>query len=518
MRFVLLLTISLLSFTVSAQLNITWVSSLPYSQLSSLWGYTAPDNTEYALVGAYNGLSIVSLADPAAPEELFFVEGAESAWREVKTFGHYAYVTNETGGGLLIVDLQDLPGAIDTVSYAGTADHPFTTAHTLFVDENGILYLFGYNVVFGLTGAYMLDLNTDPMNPDFVAVYEDHYIHDAFVRNDTMWAAEIYDGRFEVLDISDKTSFLSLGYAETYGVATHNCEPDANGNILFTTDEIFNGYITSFDISDLTDIQELDRYKHGDTALAIPHNVRVLGDFLVASHYSEGVVILDASRPGLLVETGHYDTNPAGPDAFFEGAWEVYPYLPSGLLIVSDIQEGLQVLQPEYVYAAFLEGVVTDEVTGASIPLATIELTGTTATAQADLLGQFELGYHSAGIYDVSVSAPGCSTRVFADVELENGVTAILDAALDCGTVALPAVPDCSGWLAGTDHSTGSVWIQNYCTESNTTCTMTDLNGRMIWSGSVSGTDRYQIPVTTPPGIYFLADQLGQTRSVTVMH
>ena len=86
------------------------------------------------------------------------------------------------------------------------------------------------------------------------------------------------------------------------------------------------------------------------------------------------------------------------------------------------------------------------------------------------------------------------------------------------GTVALPAVPDCSGWLAGTDHSTGSVWIQNYCTESNTTCTMTDLNGRMIWSGSVSGTDRYQIPVTTPPGIYFLADQLGQTRSVTVMH
>ena len=108
------------------------------------------------------------------------------------------------------------------------------------------------------------------MNPDFVAVYEDHYIHDAFVRNDTMWAAEIYDGRFEVLDISDKTSFLSLGYAETYGVATHNCEPDASGNILFTTDEIFNGYITSFDISDLTDIQELDRYKHGDTALAIP--------------------------------------------------------------------------------------------------------------------------------------------------------------------------------------------------------------------------------------------------------
>ena len=54
-----------------------------------------------------------------------------------------------------------------------------------------------------------------------MAVYEDHYIHDAFVRNDTMWAAEIYDGRFEVLDISDKTSFLSLGYAETYGVATH---------------------------------------------------------------------------------------------------------------------------------------------------------------------------------------------------------------------------------------------------------------------------------------------------------
>lgn len=42
---------------LSAQQNLDLVGFLPYSEaLSDVWGYVAPDSTEYALVGAFNGV------------------------------------------------------------------------------------------------------------------------------------------------------------------------------------------------------------------------------------------------------------------------------------------------------------------------------------------------------------------------------------------------------------------------------------------------------------------------------
>lgn len=517
MRAFVFITIMVLAASANAQTNITLLGQLSYEQLSSLWGYTAADGTEYALVGASNGLSVVSLADPTDPQELFFVPGPESAWREIKTYDHYDYVSNETGGGILIVDLEGLPDAIDTVWYKGDTLHPILTAHTLFIDENGILYLFGPNVVTGLLGTYMLDLSDNPVSPEYVGSYNDIYFHDGFVRNDTLWAAEIYEGRFEVFDISDKSSFVSLGYAYTYALSTHNCEPDETGNLLFTSDEIFNGYITAWDISDLTDCKELYRYKHGDTAQAVPHNVRVLGDFLVVSHYSEGVLILDAGRPDLLVETGHFDTSPAEPDLFFEGAWEVYPYFESGLMIVSDIQEGLFVLQPDYVQAAYLEGEVRDEaVPGMTISAATILLESTDIEVQTDLMGGYVLGYGTPGLYDVTVSAEGCETKTYKGIELVNGSTTNLDAFLDCGTSSVLPNDDCAQLTCS--YAEGMLQLTAYgsCVDiNNVRLTIFDMQGREVFVKEVSWQGNLLIPIQLPPGSYFLSlDEKSRNRFV----
>ncbi len=63
-------------------LNLSFVGQVEYSQdLSDIWGYVAPDDTEYALVGVQNGLSIVNLSDPANPVESAFVPGISSTWR-----------------------------------------------------------------------------------------------------------------------------------------------------------------------------------------------------------------------------------------------------------------------------------------------------------------------------------------------------------------------------------------------------------------------------------------------------
>lgn len=43
-------------------------------------------------------------------------------------------------------------------------------------------------------------------------------------------------------------------------------------------------------------------------------------------------------------EIAFFDTSPSRDDRSFQGAWSVYPYLPSGTLILSDIGNGLFVL------------------------------------------------------------------------------------------------------------------------------------------------------------------------------
>ncbi|MDD4087737.1 MAG: hypothetical protein PHP48_10890, partial [Bacteroidales bacterium] len=107
---ILFLSILILSITTFGQLNMSLVGQKSYNQdLSDVWGYVDETGIEYALVGVYNGFSVVSLEDPANPEEVFFGPGPNSIWRDIKTWGDYAYVSNESGGGVYIVDLSPLP-------------------------------------------------------------------------------------------------------------------------------------------------------------------------------------------------------------------------------------------------------------------------------------------------------------------------------------------------------------------------------------------------------------------------
>ena len=69
--------------------------------------------------------------------------------------------------------------------------------------DKGYAYIFGSNI--GNGGCLILDL-ADPWNPIHVGTFDDYYIHDGYVRNDTLWASNILDGHFSVIDVSDKTN------------------------------------------------------------------------------------------------------------------------------------------------------------------------------------------------------------------------------------------------------------------------------------------------------------------------
>ena len=78
------------------------------------------------------------------------------------------------------------------------------------------------------------------------------------------------------------------------------------------------------------------------------HNGYVKGDRYYVSHYRRGLVVFDITDPRDLVEVGNLDTflTPLRTTApALEGAWGVYPFLPSGNILISDIENGLFVLR-----------------------------------------------------------------------------------------------------------------------------------------------------------------------------
>ncbi len=423
----------------SAQLNIQFVGQLNYqnarnSNLSNLWGYTDELGNEYALVGvcgedAQNpgGIAVVDLSDPADPQEIFFFPGPASIWREIKVWNDHAYITTEAeSGGITIVDLSPLPASTDLEAIVWDAAD-WNTAHSLFIDENGRLYIHGADR--GNGGVIMYDLTQDPMDPVEVGEFDTWYCHDSFARGDTLYATHIYDGFFSIVDVSDPASPVLLGTRSTPSDFTHNVWLDASGQHLFTTDERTDSYVASYNINDPSDIEYLDQLQSDPGSGAIPHNTYWLDHYLVTSYYTYGVTIYDALRPDNLVEVGHYDTSPFSGDGF-RGAWGVFPFFDSGRLIISDMEQGLFVLDPTYVRACWLEGQITNAQTTAPVSGATVVLESTGNSDLTAISGSYATGYHTSGTYAVTVSAPGYFPQTITGVVLVNGQVTDLDVAL----------------------------------------------------------------------------------------
>ena len=413
-------------------LNINLLSSLDYNNdLSDVWGY-ANESGEYALVGVYNGISVVDVTNPSDPVELGFFNGPESIWRDLKTWGDYLYCINDEdgdgGAGLQILNLEELINGADNPTYIENMSLGFETAHNIFIDENGVLYVFGAD--YGIGGALMYDLVANPENPPLLGIFNDYYLHDGMVRGDTLWGGAIYGGVFVVIDVSDKQNPQIIGSNPTPSNFSHNCWISDDGEYLFTTDEVSGAYVAAYDVSNLNDIEEVDRIQAWSPQTnVIPHNTHVNGDFIVTSYYADGVSVVDVSNPSNMIEVGYYDTSQDYSGNGFNGAWGAYPWLPSGNILVTDIETGLYVLEPKYSNASFVEGLVTDSNTGLPISNAQIQILGTDVIVNTNLEGYFETGLAVDGTYELLISASGYADYI-QTVVLSSGQIMNLDTQL----------------------------------------------------------------------------------------
>ncbi len=407
-----------------------------YHQFNDVWGWTSTDCTEYAIFGTGYGTAIYRLSDPTNPELITVVPGAYSRWRDFKSFGDYIYVVADEGSdGLLIIDMSAAPDAVTFKHW--TPDLPILgtnptlrKCHNLSIDSC-YAYLAGCNNGSPRNlGVFIIDLCTDPLNPQYITHTDSIYAHDAYAQGDRLYLSNLGSG-FSIVDISNKSAPITLALQETSSDFTHNAWSDTSGHLLFTTDERFRAYVDAYDISNPDEIQLLDRWRPAASEVqgAIPHNVHYLDGYLVVSYYTDGLKIVDANRPTNLVEVASYDTY-FFRDGSFGGHWGAYPYLPSGLVLSSDRSSGLYVFEPNYQRAAYLEGLITDSLTGE--PLPDVKVTFLSEFPGSDVSGtngSYATGLAMAGKVDVEFFIRGYHRKTIS-VDLVQGEVTDLDVQL----------------------------------------------------------------------------------------
>jgi len=327
---------------------------------NDVWGYVH-DDKEYIVYGARDKIAIVDVTDCSNPiEEAVIDDGNSTIWRDFKDYGDYVYgVCDQGSEGLEIVNKDDY-------SFSQITDFP--RAHNIFIDvPNGRLYVAGSRGG-GLAqsqGLLVYDVAADEANPPLIGEidfndfdnqsgFTNWYVHDVYVRDNIAYCSHGNIGTYGIWDMSDLDNVALLGSSLCDGLGDYNHSSWVTEDLKYAyiAEEVPQKSITILDISDVTDIQYLGQFSDplltGASTPPRAHNPFIRADLLYISYYHDGVKVYDISEPENPIIEAYYDTAD-GHTSYggYIGAWGIYPYLPSGCIGVSDIEDGLLLLEHE---------------------------------------------------------------------------------------------------------------------------------------------------------------------------
>jgi choice-of-anchor B domain-containing protein len=125
--------------------------------------------------------------------------------------------------------------------------------------------------------------------------------------------------------------------ARAPSVSFHNAWTSDDGRYLLTTEETTGRHLRIWDLADEQNPKEVGKYiGPGET----PHNVHVKGRYAHIAHYGGGYRVIDINDPANPVEVAHFNNKTGNPRGF-NGVWGIYPYFPSGKVIMSSMEDGL---------------------------------------------------------------------------------------------------------------------------------------------------------------------------------
>ncbi|MDO5978525.1 choice-of-anchor B family protein [Flavivirga spongiicola] len=334
------------------------------------WGWTDfTTDKEYALMATDANVSFVDITDTNNPIYLGNIPTAtiSSPWRDVKVYKNHAFIVADNAGnhGMQVFDLTRLRNVANPPE-TFTPDAHFTgfgSAHNVVInDVSGYAYIVGTNRSGTFAGGPLFINIQNPTSPISEGGFgAGGYSHDAQVITyngpDTDYTGrEILIGSNEnevvIADVTDKSnpikisdiSYSNVGYTHQ-GWFTEDLNYFILGDELDERDIGTNTRTIVFDFSDLDNPAYHMDYLGASTA--IDHNGYVKGDTFYQASYRAGIRMIDISQiaSSTMTEIGYFDTHPENDDTGFNGAWNVYPYLPSGNIIVSDIERGLFVIK-----------------------------------------------------------------------------------------------------------------------------------------------------------------------------
>ncbi|GAB4201994.1 MAG: hypothetical protein Tsb002_38700 [Wenzhouxiangellaceae bacterium] len=357
--------------------NVDLLAHIPLSDIgngsgSDSWGWVDPmDGTEYAIVGRSSGVAFLDLSDPTNVVYLGNLprpaSASSSTWSDIKVYQDNAFMVADFASqhGMLVFNLTQLRNVANPPATftPHTVYSEFSSAHNIAINtDTGFAYIVGSNTCSG--GLHMVDIST-PSAPTFAGCFSsDGYTHDV--------QCVVYQGpdvehqgkeicfasnedTLTIVDVSDKQNPVQISRAQ-YGDTeyTHQGWLTEDHAYFLLDDELDERNVSSISTTrtvtlNLTDLDNptMAGEFFADGA-AIDHNQYVVGNFTYQANYRRGLRILQIDDPatGALREVGYFDTFPEGDGNSFSGAWNVYPFFPSGNVLISDMNRGFLLVRP----------------------------------------------------------------------------------------------------------------------------------------------------------------------------
>jgi choice-of-anchor B domain-containing protein len=347
---------------------------------NDIWGwFDAQSGKEYALVGMQNGTAFVDISNPEDP--LFLgtlpTQTIVSIWRDIKVYQDHAFIVADgpTAHGMQVFDLTRLRGLLAPQTFSADVVYgDFDRATNLAINEDtGFAYAVRTNTC--EAGLHIIDIKT-PNNPLFAACHsnaEPNFpVPNFFVTHDTQCV--IYQGPdadyfgrevcvssnentgVEIVDVTLKSSpvtISSMTYPQMESAYQGWLTEDHRFFLL--GDREGGGGLNPptrthvFDVSDLDNPVYIFAYEAADEAIA--GNQYILGNRVFQANSAAGLRVLEFGdlANSELMEIAFFDTFPTKGGSGRVGAWSVYPYLPSGTIIVNDATFGLFILSLELI-------------------------------------------------------------------------------------------------------------------------------------------------------------------------
>jgi|GEM_PF-4120837 len=324
---------------------------------NSCWGYVSPSGREYAIMGCSNKVAFVEITDPNNCQFFASIPHGSGLWADVKVYKNALYLGTETDSvGLQVIDLSNIDNHI--VTLVRTISSP-GRSHTINVDEDsGFLYCVGTNQGTGTTMCFDL---TNPFNPVQVGANSltgGNYVHECQV---VTYKSGPYNGKqimfaggtqrgMEIWDVTNKNApTMMRRVAYPFVGYCHQGWLSEDRKYFYVNDEFdesnqgFNVRTLVFDVSVLETADLVSTYSNNRPT--IDHNIYTKNGFIFHSNYSSGFWIFDGNaNPTAPTYRGFFDTFPSDDRRDYVGSWSNYVFFPSGTCIISDINDGLFVV------------------------------------------------------------------------------------------------------------------------------------------------------------------------------